>query len=73
LPAGWLREFVLVFLAIALLAVSLPARATDVSPIPPDIEKLLALPEDKIDIGIAALTFAHDVDSGTDIQANLNK
>ncbi len=35
-----------------------------------EIEKLLALPEDKIDIGLAALTFAHDAyPDDTDIQA----
>jgi hypothetical protein len=43
-----------------LLVSSQPARADDQA-IPPEIEKLLALPEDKIDIGTAALVFSHDI------------
>jgi hypothetical protein len=51
-----------------MLVLSKPARADDAAG-PPEIESILALPEDKIDIGFAALTFAHDQYPNIDIQA----
>ena len=54
-----IRTLSVVLLSALLILAGPPAKA-DEQAVPDDIEKILALPEDKIDIGIAALTFAHD-------------
>src|ERR1035441_5782093 len=57
---GMLIRTLSVVLLSALLILAGPPAKADEQAVPDDIEKILALPEDKIDIGIAALTFAHD-------------
>ena len=54
-------------LLAALLLLAMPAtpHAAPVdNELPPDIEKILALPEDKIDVGMAAIVFAHVIFPG---------
>jgi regulator of sirC expression with transglutaminase-like and TPR domain len=49
-------------LLAALLLLAMPAAPHAVpadTGLPPEIEKILALPEDKIDVGMAAIVFAH--------------
>lgn len=57
-------------LALFALATVVPSPVHAAEPaLPLEIEAVLALPEDKIDIGLAALTFAHDAyPNDTDIQ-----
>jgi|SRR6516164_1031904 len=48
----------------AIMAASLFAASAHAAPpyhLPPEIEHILALPEDKIDMGMAALVFAHAI------------
>lgn len=52
---------------VLLILTSRPACADTL--LSPEIEKILALPEDQIDVGIAALTFAKQVYPDIDIQA----
>ncbi len=47
--------------AFLLLAMPAVTHAAPDAKLPPDIERLLALPEDKIDVGMAALIFARDI------------
>ena len=66
------KRVALLVLPALLLVSSQPARADDRG-FPPAIEKILALPEDKIDTGLAALTFAKEIFPGTDIEAESKK
>ena len=58
--------FRVILLCITLLLEGLPAQAGNLK-LGADIERLLVQPEDKIDIGIAALTFAKEIYQDLDI------
>lgn len=63
------------FAVVLLFACCIVAAPIDAltSPFPPDMEKLFALPEDKIDLGIAALTFAKEQYPHIDVAAYSRK
>lgn len=64
-----------IFLCIILIAASQSVAAGNLNNLKPsaEIQRLLALPEDKIDIGIAALTFAKEIYPNLDITAYSRK